>query len=139
MGEERVEPFAGDRRELLEARRPGRRHGRVDAAARGEDLGVAHAAEARGVLVGPRAGEDGVGVGVDEAGQHAGAGRVELGGAVEQLDGAAELRLAADPDDTTVARRQSAVAEDPEAVVVGRRVAPAAVTVVGESVTSSPA
>ena len=80
VGEERVEALAGGRGELVEARRARRRHGRVDAAARGQDGGVAHAAQAGRVLVGARAGEHGVGVGVDEAGQHAGAGRVELDG-----------------------------------------------------------
>jgi hypothetical protein len=58
-------------------------------------------------------------MGVDEAGQHAGAGRIELDGALEQLDGRAELRLAAHPDDAPVARRQGAVAQHAETVVVG--------------------
>jgi hypothetical protein len=83
VGEERIEPPAGDRGELLEARGARRGDGGVDAAARGQDVGVAHAAQPGRVLVGARTGEHRVGVSVDEPRQHAGAGRVELGGAVE--------------------------------------------------------
>ena len=81
--------------------------GAVDAAAAGEDLGVADAAEPFAVLVCSRTGERHVRVRIDEAREHAAALGVELDAVGREVDCLRQFRLAAHPHDDAVLGRQS--------------------------------
>ncbi len=94
-----VEAARGQLGELLLARGARRVDGQADAAAALQQLEVADAGEPLAVLGGPLAGEDGVRVTVDEAGQHAGTLGVEFDGVGREADLASEVGLAADPHD----------------------------------------
>ncbi len=125
----RVEPVAGfdlDRgdalaQESIEAGQRGgeesvviggarRRHGRDDAAALAGDLGIARAFEAEFELAGARAGEDEMGVAVDEAGRHPALAAIVDGGG-EAIGRAGQRVAPPDECDTVAGDRQRAVGD----------------------------
>src|SRR5262249_35617022 len=77
-------------------------YGADDAAAGRGNLRVGCAAEASSQLVAPIAGEDGVGVGVDETGNDGAAAGIEGGGVRRQRALAPPVLFAADKDDASL-------------------------------------
>ncbi len=110
--QEGVEAGAGEGGQLLLRGRPRGPHRAHDAAAGRLDLQVAGAGQAAAVLAGALAGEDGVRVGVDEAGQHARPFGVDDQGVGGDVQAVADGGLLADPDDAALARGQGAVRDD---------------------------
>jgi hypothetical protein len=97
--EHRVEPLARQGGELVFARRTGGAHRRHDPSAGGLDLKVRVAGQAAAVLAGALAGEDGVGVGVDQTRHDGGSLGVDDGGVVGEVNAVAHIRLGPDPHD----------------------------------------
>src|SRR5262249_23488141 len=112
--EAEVETAAAEGDQLVRGRVAGRLDGGEDAAARGGDLLVGGAGDAARELLLPRAGEEEVGVGVDEAGHADPAPGVQPAAVLEEPDRPARLGRPSDPDGPPVERGQGAALDHAE-------------------------
>src|SRR5829696_3280644 len=110
LGEERVEPRQGGADELVLRRLAGGAHRRGDAAAGARDIGVALAGEPALELVGAVAGEDEMGVAVDQPRRDPAAGAFDRLPRSERR----QLCLGAGKRDAPVPRRDRAALDDAE-------------------------